>query len=73
MARQPGQRYASAEKMREELEHYDRVVLTGRHERLEPVAAWRRRSRLGPMIIAFILLQAAVIALLSWYFSHRST
>jgi len=71
LARQPNQRYSSAARMKDELEHYDRVTLTGRHERLEPVAAWRRRSRLVPMIIAFVLIQGAIIALVFWYFSHR--
>jgi len=70
LARRPAQRFANAAQMKDELEHYDRVVLTGRHERLEPVAAWRRRSRLAPMIAVFILIQAVIIALV-WYFNHR--
>ena len=69
LARQPAQRFANADQMKNELEHYDRVVLTGRHEKLEPVAAWRRRSRLGPMIAAFILIQLAIIGLV-WYFTQ---
>ncbi|HEY4299603.1 MAG TPA: bifunctional protein-serine/threonine kinase/phosphatase [Candidatus Didemnitutus sp.] len=72
LARQPLQRYASAAQMKEHLENYSKVELTGRNERLEPVASWRRRSRLVPMIIAFVLIQAAIIAALYWYFSRHA-
>ncbi|HVU18032.1 MAG TPA: protein kinase [Candidatus Didemnitutus sp.] len=72
LARNPNQRFATAAEMQGELENYDHVTLTGRHENLEPAAPWRRRGRLVPMIVAFVLIQAAIIAALYWYFSRHS-
>jgi serine/threonine protein kinase len=71
LARKPEQRYESAAQMKTELENYDQVELTGRYRHLEPVKAWRSRSHLLPMIIAFIVLQVVLLGLTAWYFSRH--
>ncbi len=42
MERDPGKRYPTAAAMREELDHPDRVQLTGRWQRLQTPAPWKR-------------------------------
>lgn len=58
MERNPGDRHRSMKDLAEELRSPDRVMLTGRHERLKPPAAWRiqwRRVRIFAWAILGVL------------------
>src|SRR5207245_311872 len=45
MARNPLDRYATAHEMKDDLDHPDRVQVTGRAQRLQAPAAWKARWR----------------------------
>src|SRR5262249_27631544 len=47
LRRDPAERYPSAAAMKEDLDHPERVILSGLSNRLKPVTAWRRRARLA--------------------------
>jgi len=69
MERDPKDRHATATELREELEHPERVIVTGRAGRLNPPSPWRirwRRSRdfvwtFGIILAVLTLFSVAVI------------
>ena len=71
LARDPDQRYASAERMKAELDNNNLVELTGRHERLESAKPWKNRFRPISLILFFVFLQLAGFGFMYWYFSHH--
>jgi serine/threonine-protein kinase len=71
LARDPGQRYASAAEMKAELDNYDSVELTGRHRHLESAKPWKKRYHLLPLIIFFVVLQVVGFGVMLWYFSRH--
>ncbi len=71
LEREPANRYPSAAAMRVELDDYEKVVLTHRHERLRPPQLWKSRFRLVPLIAGFVLLQVLVFLGLWLYFRAR--
>jgi len=71
MARNPNERYASAAEMKEELDHLEKVQLTGRHERLrapKPASVGWQTNRL--LIFALLLPVVALIAFLLLFPKH---
>ena len=64
LAREPGERYRTAADMKVELDHYERVALTGRDKRLQAPQIWRTRWRLGPLIAGFVILQIFIVLIL---------
>jgi serine/threonine protein kinase len=76
LARKPGDRYASAKQMKQELENPESVALTGRHRRLKPVRIrfwhanpWMLRGlALGLGVVA---LQCGICGFAWWYFTYR--
>ncbi len=70
MARNLGERYATAGEMREELLDLSRVTVTGRSRRLEPSTPWRRALRKSRTILLWAilpLLGQVVLFLLIWH------
>ena len=70
LAREPDQRYASAAKMKAELDDNNLVELTGRHLRLETAKPWQNRFRLAPLIVFFVVLQVIGFGFMYWYFKY---
>jgi serine/threonine-protein kinase len=71
MARNPNERYASAAEMKEELDHLEKVQLTGRHERLQapkPAGVAWQANRL--LIIALLVPVVALIIFLLLFPKH---
>jgi serine/threonine-protein kinase len=60
MARLPGDRYASARDMKQDLDHPDAVQVTGRADRLQAVVHWRSHWRRSRVVILCILLPLLV-------------
>ena len=67
MEREPRNRYASAKEMADELRNSDRVILTGRVDRLQAPKAWQSRWRFAKWWIAIALIPIVIflIALLA--------
>ena len=68
MARNPADRYASATEMKQDLDHPDKVVVTGRAERLVAPKAWASRwrgARMGIVAAAIPLVVFGLYYLLS--------
>jgi serine/threonine protein phosphatase PrpC len=57
LERDPRKRYQTAKEMQEELDHLDRVQLTGRDQRLRAPQPWKSRSHTVLMIVGFVVLQ----------------
>jgi serine/threonine protein kinase len=75
LRRNPLERYASAAAMNEDLNHPERVALSGIRDKLIPVTPWRRRLRLARYaILMFVLpiaVQGALFGLLWWHLARR--
>jgi serine/threonine protein kinase len=75
LQRHPSRRYASAAEMRRDLEHPERVVVSGLAERLQPVTRARRIARICRHIFMVAVLPVAaqvLIFLALWHHhSHR--
>ena len=64
MEREPGKRYPSAAAMQDDVDHPDRVQLTGRWQRLQSPAPWKRQLKnalwialvLGVIVFGFVQL-----------------
>jgi serine/threonine protein phosphatase PrpC/predicted Ser/Thr protein kinase len=69
LARNPDDRYESAEKMKAELDDYEIVPLIERYRTLQPVQPWKNKFRLLPVIGLFLFLLLAGYALIFWYLS----
>ena len=75
LRRDPGERYPSAASMKADLDHPERVHVSGLRDRLQPPTAWRRRGRLIrylTWIAALPLLSQVVLFRVLWlYLSHK--
>ena len=69
MARNPSDRYASALAMKEDLDHPERVQVTGRVDRLEAPQAWKSRWRGMRLGIAAAVIPLVVIGVI--YLLHH--
>ena len=63
MARKPEDRYSCVAEMKEELQHLDRVKLTGRVERLQPPVQQQPENRFNTMLLWMLLIPVAIIIL----------
>jgi serine/threonine-protein kinase len=74
LRRNPRERYASAAAMKLDLDHPERVVLSGFRNKLQPVTPWRRRLRrarqAGLMFLLPIALQVGLFLFLWWHFAR---
>ncbi len=71
MARNPQDRYATALEMKDELDHPEKVQLTGRCDRLvvpDPVSGNMKRYRL----VAICVLIPVLVFVGVWFFKHVS-
>lgn len=75
MRRNPTARYASAERLKADLDQPTRVLVSGLCERLVPVTAWRKRLRWARVVslvtIAPLAILAAAFRLLWWWLERR--
>jgi serine/threonine-protein kinase len=75
LRRNPRERYASASAMKVDLDHPERVVISGIRDKLQPVTPWRRRLRWARqaalMVLLPIALQVGLFVFLWWHFAHR--
>jgi serine/threonine-protein kinase len=75
LRRAPAERYQSVEAMQHDLDHADRVVVSGLAERLQPVTRARRARRIARHVLTVGLLPVALqvgLFLLLWHhFAHR--
>jgi serine/threonine-protein kinase len=75
LRRDPAERYPTAGAMKEDLDHPERVALSGIRDRLKLVTPWRRRLRvLRYALLMFVLpiaVQFAAFGLLWWHFAHK--
>jgi serine/threonine-protein kinase len=75
LRRNPNERYATAALMKADLDHRDRVVLSGLRDRLRPVTPWRRRLRwtrhAALVALLPILLQVGLFVVLWWHFAAQ--
>ena len=60
----PYERYASAAAMKADLDHPEKVQVTGRAERLRPPAVWRTRWRMARIVVIAILIPIVVFGLM---------
>ena len=75
LRRNPAERYPSAAAMKEDLDHPERVAISGIRDRLKPVTPGRRRLRLARHVaVVFVLpvaFQVALFALLWWHLARK--
>jgi serine/threonine protein kinase len=75
LRRDPDDRYPSATAMQADLDHLERVVVTGLCDRLKPVTRWRRWRRMARYIFLVGLLpvatQVALFGMLWHHFAHK--
>ena len=75
LRRDPGERYSSAGAMKADLEHPERVAVSGLCDRLQPVTRRRRGLRLARYIATTFILpvasQVALFLLLWHHFAHK--
>jgi len=75
LRRDPNQRYPSAAAMKADLDHAERVTVTGLSARLQPVTRWRRTLRFARHIAIWVLLpvasQIALFLLLWRHLTHK--
>jgi len=75
LRRDPGERYASAGAMKADLEHPERVAVSGLCDRLQPVTRRRRGLRVARYIATTFILpvasQVALFLLLWHHFAHK--
>lgn len=75
LRRDPDERYPSAAAMKEELDHLEKVSVTGLADRLQPVTRWRRGLRLARHLTTYVLLPLAsqvILFLLLWrHLTHK--
>jgi serine/threonine-protein kinase len=75
LRRNPRERYASAAAMKADLDHPERVILSGIRDRLKPVTPWRRRLRWARqgalMVLLPIALQVGLFVFLWWRFAKK--
>ena len=71
MARDPDDRYPSAAAMKADLDAPERVVITGRAERLQAPALWKSRWRNVRVVAISILVPIILFYLFFLMFSHR--
>ena len=64
MEQNPYERYPSAVAMKADLDHPDKVQVTGRAERLRPPAVWRTRWRMARIVLIAILIPIVVFGLM---------
>jgi serine/threonine protein kinase len=76
LRRDPADRYPSAAAMKDDLDHPERVVVSGICDRLQPVTRWRRTLRLVRYIamtgLVPVALLLAMFRLLWWYFERKT-
>ena len=68
MEQNPYERYPSAVAMKADLDHPDKVQVTGRAERLRPPAVWRTRWRMARIVLIAILIPIVVFGLMFVFF-----
>jgi serine/threonine protein kinase len=68
MERDPRDRYQTAAEMKADLDHPEKVSLTGRHERLRPHSHWQARWRRFRMGLLMLLVPVIVFGFLFWAF-----
>jgi serine/threonine-protein kinase len=72
MSRNPQDRYQTALEMKNDLDHPDRVEVTGRASRLEAPAAWKSRWRAARVTVLAVTIPVAIFLIfflakhLSW-------
>jgi serine/threonine protein kinase len=75
LRRKPLERYPSAAAMKQDLDHPERVVLSGIRDRLKPVTRWRRRLRMARHVALMgmlpVLIQVALFGLLWWHLARK--
>jgi serine/threonine protein kinase len=75
LRRKPHERYPSAALMKADLDHPERVVVSGLRDRLQPVTAWKRRlrwaRRAALVAVLPVALQVGLFALLWWHFAAQ--
>jgi len=75
LRRNPKERYATAAAMKEDLDHPERVAVSGIRDRLKPVTPSRRRLRMARHVaLVFVLpvaVQVALFGLLWWHLAGR--
>jgi len=71
LRRDPSERYSSAAAMKADLDHPERVAVSGLRDRLQPVTRWRRSLRIARYIATtFILPVASQVALFLLLWHH---
>jgi serine/threonine protein kinase len=75
LRRDPAERTPSATALRTDLEHLERVTLTGTCDRLQPVTRWRRWRRIARYVVTIgvlpVLAQVVLFATLWHHFAHK--
>jgi len=75
LRRNPRERYATAALMKADLDHPERVVLSGIRNRLQPVTPWRRRLRwmrhAALIGLLPVVIQVGLFAFLWWHFASH--
>ena len=75
LQRDPAERYPSATAMQADLDHIERVIVTGFCDRLQPVTRWRRWRRLARYVVMVgvlpVVVQVVLFVMLWHHFAHR--
>src|SRR5262249_40674664 len=75
LRRDPAERYPSARAMKEDLEHPERVTVSGIRDKLVPVTRWGKSLRwarhIFVVVVLPILAQVALFALLWWRLTRK--
>ncbi len=72
MERDPDDRYATAAEMKAELDHPEKVQVTGRHERLRPPVVWNTRWRTARTIVLAMLVPVVVFGLMYLFMFYKN-
>ncbi len=70
MARKPDDRYASAAEMKQELDNFEKVQLTGRHERLKQAKPMEAGLRANRLLIAALVIPVVILIIFMLIFPH---
>jgi len=71
LRRDPAERYASAAALKIDLDHAERVVVSGLSTRLRPPTPWRRRLRLARHVAVIAVLPVVAQVGLFWVLWHH--
>ena len=72
MERDPDDRYATAAEMKADLDHPEKVQVTGRHERLRPPVVWNTRWRTARTIVLAMLVPVVVFGLMYLFMFYKN-